>query len=73
MLEYNRLKNKFNYLAQDFKEEFSRSYSEYYILLDEFAEQQNKKNYLILFSILFQIMGLVSLVFLFRILILENK
>ena len=73
LLEYNRLKNKFEYLSNDFKEEFSRSYSGYYILLDEFAEQQNKKNYLILFSILFQIMGLVSLVVLFRVLILENK
>ena len=73
LLEYNRLKNKFASLSNDFKEEFSRSYSKYYILLGEFAEQKNKKNYLILISILFQIIGLVALIILFRVLILENR
>jgi len=72
ILYYNRLKNNLYYLSQDFKEEFSRSYSQYFILLGEFAEKQNNKNYLILLSILFQITGLVFLIFLFRVLISEN-
>tara|TARA_Y100000590_G_C15716477_1_gene1012085 strand:+ start:625 stop:1458 length:834 start_codon:yes stop_codon:yes gene_type:complete len=72
MLDYNWLKNNFNYLSNDFKAEFTRSYSQYFILLDNFAEKQNNKNYLILLSILFQITGLVFLVLLFRILIEEN-
>ena len=73
IINYTRLWSAFYFLSQDFKEEFSKSYAKNYILLDEFAEQQNKKNYLILFSILFQIIGLVSLVILFRVLILENR
>jgi hypothetical protein len=72
MLDYNRLKDNFKYLSNDFKAEFTRSYSQYFILLDNFAEKQNNKNYLILLSILFQITGLVFLVLLFRLLIKEN-
>lgn len=73
MLLFNRLKNNFDSLSEYFKKEFNTSYSEYYISLDNFAILNDKKNYLILLSILFQIIGLVGLAFLFRVLIVENK
>ena len=67
------LKNNFDSLSEYFKKEFNTSYSDYYISLDNFAILNDKKNYLILLSILFQIIGLVGLAFLFRVLIVENK
>ena len=70
---FNDLKYGLDDLSVLFKDEFNTSFSLYSILLDDFAELKNLKNYLILISILFQILGLVSLIFLFRTLILENK
>ncbi len=73
VLDLNSLKFELDDLADSFKVEFNKSFAIYYILLDENAELNNFKNYLILLSILFQIIGLVSLIILFRILIIENK
>ena len=73
LLKFNRLKNTFDDLSNGFKKEFRRNYSVYYLLLAEYAAINNLKNYLILLSILFQIIGLVTLVILFRVLIEENK
>ena len=73
VLDLNSLKFELDDLADAFKVEFNKSFAIYYILLDENAELNNFKNYLILLSILFQIIGLVSLIILFRILIIENK
>ena len=70
---FNNLKYGLDDLSVLFKDEFNTSFSLYSILLDDYAELKNLKNYLILISILFQILGLVSLIFLFRTLILENK
>lgn len=70
---FNDLKYGLDDLSVLFKDEFNTSFSLYSILLDDYAELKNLKNYLILISILFQILGLVSLIFLFRTLILENK
>ena len=71
--DYNRQKNDFYYLSQDFRGEFNKSFSTHTIMLEDYNNLQNIKNYLILTSILFQIIGLVFLIILFRILILENK
>ena len=70
---FNDLKYGLDDLSVLFKDEFNTSFSLYNILLDDYAGLKNLKNYLILISILFQILGLVSLIFLFRTLILENK
>ena len=70
---FNDLKYGLDDLSVLFKDEFNTSFSLYSILLDDYAELKNLKNYLILISILFQILGLVSLILLFRTLILENK
>ena len=71
--DYNRQKNDFYYLSQDFRGEFNKSFSTHTIMLEDYNNLQNIKNYLILTSILFQIIGLVFLMILFRVLILENK
>ena len=73
IVELNSLKHSLNDLSEAFKEEFNKNFAIYYLLLDNFAELNNFKNYLILLSILFQIIGLVGLMVLFRILIIENK
>ena len=73
LVAFNSLKFELNTFSQTFKLEFNKSFAIYYILLDDYAELKNLKNYLILLSILFQILGLVSLIFLFRTLILDNK
>ena len=65
MLQFNRLRWNFESLSKDFKNEFDTSFSEYFIFLDNFAELNVLKNYLILLSILFQIIGLVTLASLF--------
>ena len=72
MLQFNRLRWNFESLSKDFKNEFDTSFSEYFIFLDNFAELNVLKNYLILLSILFQIIGLVTLASLFRVLIVDN-
>ena len=72
MLQFNRLRYNFESLSKDFKNEFDTSFSEYFISLDNFAELNVRKNYLILLSILFQIIGLVTLASLFRVLIIDN-
>jgi len=71
--DLNLLKYSLEDLSDTFREEFNKNFSIYYLLLDDFAELNNFKNYLILLSILFQIIGLVSLMLLFRVLIIENK
>ena len=71
--DYNRQKNDFYYLSQDFRGEFNKSFSTHTIMLEDYNNLQNIKNYLILTSILFQIIGLVFLMILFRVLILENR
>ena len=71
--DFNFLKHSIEDLSESFREEYSKNFSVYYLLLDEFAELNNHKNYLILLSILFQIIALVALVILFRVLIIENK
>ena len=73
LLNFNTLKDNFESLSGEFRREFNSNYSIYYILLDEYVALNNLKNYLILLSILFQIIGLVTLVILFRVLVLENK
>ena len=73
VLDLNSLKFALDDLSDAFREEFNKSFAIYYILLDEHAALNNFKNYLILLSILFQIIGLVSLVILFKVLIIENK
>ena len=70
---FNYLKNNFEDLADDFKIEFSKNFSVYFTLIDRYAELNITKNYFILLSILFQIIGLVSLIILFRVLVIENK
>ena len=72
LLQFNRLRWNFESLSEDFKNEFDTSFSEYFIFLDNFAELNVAKNYLILLSILFQIIGLVALASLFRVLIVDN-
>ena len=72
LLQFNRLRWNFESLSEDFKNEFDTSFSEYFIFLDNFAELIVAKNYLILLSILFQIIGLVALASLFRVLIVDN-
>ena len=71
--QLNFLKHALDQLSETFKEEFNKNFSVYYVLLDDFAKLINIKNYLILLSILFQIVALVSLMVLFRVLIVENK
>lgn len=71
--DYNRQKNAFYFLSQGFRDEFNKSFSTHTIMLEDYNNLQNIKNYLILTSILFQIIGLVFLMILFRVLILENK
>ena len=71
--DYNRQKNAFYFLSQGFRGEFNKSFSTHTIMLEDYNNLQNIKNYLILTSILFQIIGLVFLMILFRVLILENK
>ena len=71
--DYNRQKNDFYYLSQGFRGEFNKSFSTHTIMLEDYNNLQNIKNYLILTSILFQIIGLVFLMILFRVLILDNK
>ena len=71
--DFNFLKHSIDDLSESFREEYNKNFSTYYLLLDEFAELNNLKNYLILLSILFQIIALVTLVILFRVLIIENK
>ena len=71
--DYNRQKNAFYFLSQGFRDEFNKSFSTHTIMLEDYDNLQNIKNYLILTSILFQIIGLVFLMILFRVLILENK
>ena len=73
LVAFNGLKFELDTFSQTFKLEFNKSFAIYYILLDDYAELKNLKNYLILLSILFQILGLVSLIILFRTLILDNK
>ena len=71
--DYNRQKNAFYNVSQGFRDEFNKSFSTHTIMLENYNNLQNIKNYLILTSILFQIIGLVFLMILFRVLILENK
>ena len=71
--DYNRQKDAFYFLSQGFRGEFNKSFSTHTIMLEDYNNLQNIKNYLILTSILFQIIGLVFLMILFRVLILENK
>ena len=71
--DLNFLKHSLEDLSDTFREEFNKNFAIYYLLLDDYAELNNFKNYLILLSILFQIIGLVSLMLLFRVLIIENK
>ena len=71
--DYNRQKNAFYFLSQGFRGEFNKSFSTHTIMLEDYNNLQNIKNYLILTSILFQIIGLVFLMILFRVLIIENK
>ena len=71
--DYNRQKNVFYRLSGGFRDEFNKSFSTHTIMLEDFNKLYNIKNYLILSSILFQILGLVFLMFLFRVLIIENK
>ena len=71
--DYNRQKDAFYFLSQGFRGEFNKSFSTHKIMLEDYNNLQNIKNYLILTSILFQIIGLVFLMILFRVLILENK
>ncbi len=71
--DYNRQKDPFYSLSQGFRGEFNKSFSTHTIMLEDYNNLQNIKNYLILTSILFQIIGLVFLMILFRVLILENK
>ena len=71
--DYNRQKNFFYFLSRGFRDEFNKSFSTHTIMLEDFNKLQNTKNYLILLSILFQIVGLVILMILFRVLIIENK
>ena len=73
LIKFNNLKYGLDDLSVLFKDEFNSSFALYSILLEDYAELKNLKNYLILISILFQILGLVSLIFLFRTLILENR
>jgi|TARA_B100001971_G_scaffold112796_1_gene103805 hypothetical protein len=73
LLQYYQLRKRLGGISDNFKEEFNRSFTNYYILADDFTLQKNKKNFLILLSILFQILGLVFLVILFKTLIVENK
>ena len=73
LLKFNELQYGLDTLSNIFKEEFNSSFALYNILLDDYAMLKNLKNYLILLSILFQILGLVSLIILFRTLIIENK
>ena len=71
--DYNRQKDAFYFLSQGFRGEFNKSFSTHTIMLEDYNNLQNIKNYLILTSILFQIIGLVFLMILFRVLILDNK
>jgi len=71
--ELNLLKHDLDDLSVLFRDEFNKNFAIYYIFLEDFTELNNFKNYLILLSILFQIIGLVSLMVLFRVLIIENK
>mgnify|MGYP001167581106 CR=1 FL=1 len=73
LLDYNFEKNTFSIFSKKFKSIFNRSFSNYYVLLDDYVDIKNTKNTLILLSILFQIIGLVALAILFRNLVLENK
>lgn len=70
---FNSLKSELGDLSNIYMQEFNSSFGVYYIFLDDYTELKNLKNYLILLSILFQILGLVSLIFLFRTLIVDNK
>ena len=54
------------------KSKYLFSISDYFDVLDRFSNQKNLNNYLILSSILSQILGLFFLLFLFRNLIKEN-
>ena len=73
MYEFDRIKSSFRYLSLEFKRQFRLLFEDYYNVLSEFNEMQNKKNYIILMSILFQILGLVFLIYLFKTLIVEKS
>ena len=71
--DYNARNLIFNSLSRGFKSEFYKSFSTLTIILEDYNDLLNLKNYFILVSILFQIVGLVFLIILFRVLISENK
>jgi len=73
MYEFDRIKSSFKYLSLEFKRQFRLLFDDYYNVLTKFNEMQNIKNYIILMSILFQIIGLVFLIYLFKILIEEKS
>tara|TARA_B100001093_G_scaffold519879_1_gene611078 strand:- start:2496 stop:3344 length:849 start_codon:yes stop_codon:yes gene_type:complete len=70
---FNGKGNYFEYLSEEFKYEFNKSVSFLTVVLENYNNLLNFKNYLILTSILFQIIGLVFLIILFRVLINENR
>ena len=65
--------NKFDYFSyladwkiKKLEKEYVKEFSKFYDFIDEYAKQQNKINYYILFSIISQILGILFILLLFK-------
>jgi len=63
---YADIKDLTQYYLYVYEENYINTFSNFFKILDEYAEQKNKINYYILLSIISQILGILFLLFLFK-------
>ena len=56
----------FDYYLDIAQDKYVKNFSNFYNLIDDYAEQQNKINYYILLSIMSQILGILFILLLFK-------
>ena len=64
--------DEIEYLQERLEFEYKKNYAQYIEFLNQYGEQKNINNFIIIISILFQIIGVTFLLLLFKVLIKEN-
>ena len=64
--------DEIEYLQEKLEFEYKKNYAQYIEFLNQYGEQKNINNFIIIISILFQIIGVTFLLLLFKVLIKEN-